>query len=164
VIPGLPVGVHEGTLNLPPGLKVKGYGGGMRIGELTERSGVPPTALRYYEQTGLLPAPSRTASGYRVYDADVVPRLKFIRAAQAVGLSLADIREILHIRDNGSAPCRHVLSLLERRRAEVTARIRELKQLERDLTQLSTLGKDLDPAECDPSGVCGVISRDAYPA
>ena len=63
----------------------------MRIGELTERSGVPSTALRYYEQVGLLPAPSRTSSGYRSYDADVLPRLKFIRAAQAVGLSLTDI-------------------------------------------------------------------------
>ncbi|HKX15020.1 MAG TPA: MerR family DNA-binding transcriptional regulator [Propionibacteriaceae bacterium] len=40
----------------------------MRIGELTERSGVPSTALRYYEQTGLLPAPRRTSAGYRVYD------------------------------------------------------------------------------------------------
>ena len=67
----------------------------MRIGELTERSGVPSTALRYYEQTGLLPAPSRTSAGYRVYDTEVLPRLRFIRSAQAVGLSLADIREIL---------------------------------------------------------------------
>jgi DNA-binding transcriptional MerR regulator len=139
-------------------LKVKGYAGGMRIGELTERSGVPSTALRYYEQAGLLPPPSRTSSGYRVYDADVLPRLRFIRAAQAVGLSLADIREILRIRDSGSAPCRHVVSLLEQRRAEVAARIRELRQLERDLAQLGMAGRDVDPAQCDPSGICGVIS------
>jgi|SRR5215204_5439260 len=130
----------------------------MRIGELTERSGVPSTALRYYEQTGLLPAPSRTSSGYRIYEADALPRLKFIRAAQAVGLSLADIREILRIRDSGSAPCGHVVALLEKRRAEVAARIRELRQLELDLAQLGTAGKDLDPAQCDPSGICGVIS------
>jgi DNA-binding transcriptional MerR regulator len=144
-------------------LKVKSYLGGMHIGELTERSGVPSTALRYYEQTGLLPAPSRTSAGYRVYDAEVLPRLKFIRSAQAVGLSLADIREILQIRDSGNAPCRHVLSLLDRRQAEVAALIGELKQLERDLTQLGTLGKDLDPAECDPSGICGVISLEDHP-
>ena len=136
----------------------------MRIGELTERSGVPSTALRYYEQTGLLPAPRRTSAGYRIYDAQALPRLKFIRSAQAVGLSLADIREILQIRDSGSAPCRHVLSLLERRRAEIAARIDELKQLEHDLTQLGRLGKDLDPAKCDPSGICGVISLEDHPA
>lgn len=130
----------------------------MRIGELTERSGVPPTALRYYEQAGLLHPPRRTSAGYRVYDPDVLPRLKFIRAAQAVGLSLGDIRQILGIRDSGTAPCRHVLSLVEQRRAEVAARIRELKQLERDLVQLATVGKAVDPAGCDPSGICGVIS------
>jgi DNA-binding transcriptional MerR regulator len=72
-------------------------------------------------QVGLLPAPSRTSSGYRSYDPDVLPRLKFIRAAQAVGLPMTDIREILRIRDSGSAPCRHVVSLLEQRRAEVAA-------------------------------------------
>jgi DNA-binding transcriptional MerR regulator len=155
---------HHSTVDLPPGLKVKDYLGGMRIGELTERSGVPSTALRYYEQTGLLAAPRRTSAGYRVYDAEVLPRLQFIRSAQAVGLSLADIREILQIRESGSAPCRHVLSLLERRRAEVAARIRELKQLEHDLTQLGTQGKDLDPAKCDPSGICGVISLEDRPA
>jgi MerR family copper efflux transcriptional regulator len=136
----------------------------MRIGELSERSGVPSTALRYYEQAGLLPAPSRTSSGYRVYDADVLPRLKFIRAAQAVGLSLADIREILRIRDSGSPPCRHVVSLLDQRRAEVAARIRELRQLERDLAQLGVAGRDLDPARCDPFGICGVISLEGMPA
>jgi DNA-binding transcriptional MerR regulator len=134
----------------------------MRIGELTERSGVPSTALRYYEQAGLLPEPSRTASGYRIYDTDVLPRLKFIKAAQAVGLSLADIREILQIRDSGRAPCRHVVSLLEQRRAEIAARIRELSQLEHDLAELGTAGKDLDPAQCDPSGICGVISLEHY--
>ena len=134
----------------------------MRIGELTERSGVPSTALRYYEQSGLLPAPSRTSAGYRIYDIDVLPRLKFIKAAQAVGLSLADIREILQIRDSGRAPCHHVVSLLEQRRAEVAARIRELSQLERDLALLGTAGKGLDPAQCDPSGICGVISLERH--
>ena len=155
---------HDSTVNLLPGLKVKSYPWDMRIGELTERSGVPSTALRYYEQTRLLPAPRRTSAGSRIYDAEVLPRLKFIRSAQAVGLSLADIREILQIRDSGSAPCRHVLSLLAQRRAEVAARIRELKQLERDLAELGALGKDLDPAECDPSGICGVISLEDHPA
>jgi MerR family mercuric resistance operon transcriptional regulator len=86
-------------------------------------------------------APSRTSSGYRSYDADVLPRLKFIRATQAVGLSLTDIHEILRIRDSGSAPCRHVVSLLEQRRAEVAARVREPRQLERDLAELGTAGK-----------------------
>src|SRR2546430_2291446 len=101
-------------------------GGDMRIGDLAEQSGLAPTALRYYERSGLLPAPHRTASGYRVYDVGVLPRLAFIRAAQAVGLSLAEIREVLAIRDGG-ALCEHVVELIERHRAEVVARIRELE-------------------------------------
>jgi MerR family copper efflux transcriptional regulator len=130
---------------------------GMRIGELSRTSGVPRSALRYYEQAGLLRPPQRTASGYRGYDEGAVGRLAFIRAAQGVGLSLAEIREILTIRDGGRAPCRHVIELVARRQAEVRSRIRELRALDRDLTVLAEAGSRLDPAQCDPSGVCAII-------
>jgi DNA-binding transcriptional MerR regulator len=131
----------------------------MRIGELARRSGLAATTLRYYEKAGLLPRSRRTASGYRTYDADALPRLVFIRAAQAVGLTIAEIREVVGIRDAGRAPCAHVLALLDRHRAEVQARIRELQQLERDLTCLAEAGAGLDPAECDPTGICEIIPR-----
>ena len=88
----------------------------MKISELSRRAGLAATALRYYEKAGLLPPPVRTASGYRTYAPDVVPRLAFIRAAQAVGLTIGEIREIIGIRDLGTAPCGHVLELIERRR------------------------------------------------
>ena len=130
---------------------------GMRIGELARRSGLASTALRYYEKAGLLPPPQRTPAGYRAYDASVLQRLVFIRAAQAVGLSLPEIREVIAIRDGGTAPCSHVVGLLERRRAAVRARIRELQRLEQELTQLAERGARLDPAECDPAGICRVI-------
>ena len=74
----------------------------MRIGELANRSGLATTALRYYEKAGLLPESARTVSGYRDYDGDTVPRLAFIRAAQAIGLSVAEIREVIGIRDGGT--------------------------------------------------------------
>jgi DNA-binding transcriptional MerR regulator len=129
----------------------------MRIGELARRSGIASTALRYYEQAGLLPPPQRTPAGYRAYDPSALPRLAFIRAAQAVGLSLPEIREVIAIRDGGTAPCSHVVGLIERRRAEVRARIRELQRLDRELSQLAERGARLDPAECDPAGICRVI-------
>ena len=129
----------------------------MRIGELARHSGIASTALRYYEKAGLLPQPQRTLSGYRAYGADALQRLAFIRAAQAVGLSLPEIREVIAIRDGGTAPCSHVVGLIERRRAEVRARIRELRRLEQELTQLAERGARLDPAECDPAGICQVI-------
>src|SRR5229473_2287248 len=135
-------------------------GAEMNIGELARRSGVASTALRYYEKAGLLPESRRSSSGYRTYQPEAVPRLAFIRAAQAVGLSLAEIREVIGIRDAGAAPCAHVLQLVEKHRAEVRARIRELQRLERDLDQLASYGARVDPSECDPAGVCKVIPSD----
>src|SRR5438034_5325261 len=83
------------------------------------------------------------------------------RAAQAVGLTIAEIREVVAIRDVGTAPCTHVLELIERRRAEVHSRITELQQLERDLMQLAEQGAGLDPAECDPAGICKIMPSEA---
>lgn len=132
----------------------------LRIGQLAKRSGLAATALRYYEKAGLLPEPHRTPAGYRAYDIDTLPRLAFIRAAQTVGLTLAEIREVIGIRDRGTAPCSHVVALLERHRAEIRARIHELQRLEKDLTQLAERGSRINPAECDPSGICKVIPID----
>jgi len=129
----------------------------MRIGELARRSGFAPTALRYYEKAGLLPQLARTLSGYRDFDGDTLPRLAFIRAAQAIGLSVAEIREVIGIRDRGTPPCAHVLDLIERHRAEVRSRIRQLQQLELDLALLAEQGAGVDPLECDPAGICKVI-------
>ena len=129
----------------------------MRIGELARHSGVPATTLRYYEQVGLVPQPRRTESGYRAYDQETLTRLAFIRAAQAVGLTLAQIRDVIAIRDGGRAPCQHVRELVDQRRADVRVKIRELQQLEADLDRVSAMAARLDPAECDPSGICSAI-------
>ena len=138
-----------------------GGGADMKIGELARRSGVASTALRYYEKAGLLPEARRSSSGYRTYQPDTVPRLAFIRAAQVVGLSLAEIRDVIGIRDAGAAPCTHVLQLIEKHRAEVRSRIRELQRLARDLDHLASQGAGVDPSQCDPAGVCKVIPSDA---
>src|SRR5438105_7716654 len=98
--------------------------------------------------------------GDRTYNPDAVPRLAFIRAAQAVGLTLAEIREVMGIRDAGAAPCAHVLQLIEKHRAEVRSRIRELQRLETDLDNLASQGAGVDPSQCDPAGVCKVIPSD----
>src|ERR671915_1678964 len=110
-----------------------GYHDDMRIGELARQSGVPATALRYYEKLGLMPEPGRTESGYRMYGEEAVDRLAFIRAAQDVGLTLAEVRQVLGVRDAGEAPCRVVTELIDRRHTEVSARISELRALEREL-------------------------------
>src|ERR687892_1604301 len=101
----------------------------MRIGELAEQAGVSTKAIRYYEQIGILTPPARTASGYRSYDETTLGRLGFVRAAQAVGLTLGEIRRVIAFRDDGQAPCAHVTDLLRHHAAELEVRIRELQQL-----------------------------------
>lgn len=131
----------------------------MRIGELARRSGIAPSAVRYYEKLGLLPPPRRSESGYRSYAGGAVDRLAFIRSAQAVGLTLAEVRQVLGVRDAGEAPCRVVTELIDRRQTEVRARIAELRALERELTQLRERAAHLEPRDCDPSGICHVIPK-----
>jgi MerR family copper efflux transcriptional regulator len=133
----------------------------MRIGEFAERAGVTAKTLRYYERIGLLPEPSRSASGYRDYESAVLDRLGFIRAAAAVGLSLGEIRQVVALRDRGQAPCSHVYELLRRRAAEVDGRIAELQRLSRDLKALTKRARRLNPADCEPRSVCHLISPSA---
>jgi len=130
----------------------------MRIGELAEQAGISTKAIRYYEQIGILTPPARTPSGYRSYDPSALGRLGFVRAAQAVGLTLGEIRQIIAFRDNGQAPCAHVTDLLQRRTAGLDARIAELQQLRGELRQLAQRAATLDPEQCPPERVCHIIT------
>jgi DNA-binding transcriptional MerR regulator len=133
----------------------------MRIGQLAQRCNIAPATLRFYEQVGLLPEPERTASGYRVYADAAAERVAFIRSAQSVGLTLTEVREVIAVRDAGEAPCQVVTALVDRRYAEVRARITELRQLERELARLRDRAGRLEPRDCDPEGVCHVIPKTA---
>mgnify|MGYP001081804194 CR=1 FL=1 len=73
----------------------------MKIGELAAQTGVTAKTVRYYESIGVLPEPLRGTSGYRDYDAEAVERLRFVRDAQATGLSLAEISSVLELKDAG---------------------------------------------------------------
>lgn len=129
----------------------------MRIGEIARQVGVNPSTIRFYEEAGLLPEPERTPSGYRDYDSSVVDRLGFIRAGQAVGLTLGELRDVLSIRDRGEAPCRHVTELIGRRIAEIDDRMRDLRRLRRALATLVDQAATVDPEECPPESLCQII-------
>jgi DNA-binding transcriptional MerR regulator len=129
----------------------------MRIGELAQRSGVPARTLRYYEAVGLVDPPARTASTYRDYSEAVIDRLVFIRSAQALGLTLGEIRGIMALRDNGEVPCAHVLELLTERTAQIDRTIRQLKRLRSELRQLVARSRELNPDDCDPARICHLI-------
>lgn len=92
----------------------------MRIGEVAARAGVRTSLIRYYEAIGLLPAPER-ASGQRRYGDTVLRRLAVIDVAQRAGLSLDEIRELLH---HGNEPMSARLTeIAERRLPEIDALI-----------------------------------------
>lgn len=116
------------------------------------------SAIRFYEESGLIPEPERTASGYRDYAADIVDRLTFIKAGSAVGLTLAELRDVLAIRDGGQAPCRHVSDLIEARLGDVDDRIQDLLRVRQDLVELAEAATTLDPASCLPESVCQILT------
>lgn len=69
------------------------------IGETAQRSGFSASALRYYEGIGLVPPPTRTGAGYRLYDDDTLARLSFIARAKHLGCSLEEITDLVGIWD-----------------------------------------------------------------
>jgi MerR family transcriptional regulator, copper efflux regulator len=150
-------GVVCGTVDLPGHWKVKREVR-MRIGELAEQAEISTKAIRYYEQLGILAPPARTPSGYRSYDRSALGRLRFVRAAQAVGLTLGEIRQVIAFRDHGQAPCAHVSDLLQRHAADLDRRIRELQQLRGELRHLAQRAATLDPEHCPPERVCHLIT------
>jgi len=109
-------------------------GNELRIGELATRGGLTADALRYYERLGLLPRARRTAGGFRIYPPAVLDRIRFIKQAQAHGLSLSEIRELLGFRDRGGrARCRQVRHLLTLKIADLDAKLGQLQEFRRTL-------------------------------
>lgn len=107
-----------------------------RIGELAQLTGVTVEALRYYERRGLLNAPPRTDGGLRRYGREAVGQVGFIRQAQALGLTLDDIHQLIAgARHRKGANCRRVRDLLAHRISEVDERLSQLKQLRRTLSE-----------------------------
>ncbi|MEV3989873.1 heavy metal-responsive transcriptional regulator [Streptomyces sp. NPDC049837] len=129
----------------------------MRIGALATTAGISTKAVRFYEQAGLLPEPPRTPSGYRDYPPRAADRLAFIRNAQAAGLTLAEIREVLAIRDSGEAPCGHVGVLVARHLRQVEERIAELTRARTALLDLKEKAAATDPATCPEGPVCRIL-------
>jgi len=131
----------------------------MRIGDLAAATGVSTQTIRFYEREGLLPVPSRGSNGYRVYTDEVTTRVGFIRAAQAAGLTLSDIAGVLALRQEGQAPCSHVLSLLTSKLGAVRARQQELARIETELVAMITTSSTLDPTTCTERSVCDIIPQ-----
>jgi DNA-binding transcriptional MerR regulator len=108
------------------------------IGQLAKAAGAAAKTIRYYEEVGVLPAPSRMASGYRQYDASSVQRVRFIRRARALGLPLRDLKTLMATLNGGSRPALRprLLALVREQLSAVKHRIAELQLLQRELEQV----------------------------
>ncbi|NNL87411.1 MAG: MerR family transcriptional regulator [Myxococcales bacterium] len=101
----------------------------LTIGELAKAAGVPVSTIRYYERAKLLTTSRRSSSNYRLYNDADVARLRFIKAAQATGFTLEDVKQLLR-----PAPCEKVQDLIAERLRQVAERMRELRHVQKVLT------------------------------
>ncbi len=101
----------------------------MRVGQLAKRADVSPDTIRYYEKIGLLSPPARTKSHYRNYGPEALDNLLFIKKAQASGLKLKDVRDVVQIASRGLPPCDHVRERVTTRLPEVANQLKELRAL-----------------------------------
>lgn len=108
-------------------------GSHLTISQLAEKAGIPTTTVRYYERIGLVEPEDRSAGNYRLYGRASVEKLKFVRAAQAIGFTLEDTRALL-ADESGSPPkCGAVQGLIEDRLSDVEQRLKDLRHVRKVL-------------------------------
>jgi len=125
---------------------------GLKIGDVAERCGVNLQTIRYYEREGLLPAPPRLTSGYRIFPESAVRRVSFIKRTQELGFSLAEIRELLSLRENPDADARNVRERAKAKVADIEEKIRALRGM---IEALNTLAERCPG--CGPLSECPIL-------
>lgn len=126
----------------------------LKIGQLSEATGVDVETIRYYEKSGLLPAPARQANGYRAYGQAHLERLAFVRHCRALDIPLADIKRLLTFVGEPSEDCGDIDELIGNQLVRVRARLKSLRALERQLVALR--------AQCDTDHghhPCGILQE-----
>lgn len=122
----------------------------MTIGKVAERAGVKIDTLRYYERQGVIAPPERTGSNYRVYEEDTVLRVRFVKRAQELGFTLAEIKELLELCVSEGASCADVRDQALVKVADLEAKIRSLQAMRRVLSKLADecSGQDVPLSAC----------------
>lgn len=123
----------------------------LTIGAVAERTGLQPSALRYYESIGLLPA-ARRENGRRRYDAGVFQRLAVIRLSQQAGFTLAEIATLFEGFEDESTPAQRWRALAERKLPEVDTQIARAQAMKRLLTESLRCG-------CLSLEECAIVER-----
>lgn len=123
----------------------------MQIGEAARRTGLDPTVIRFYEDSGVLPRARRTESGYRDYGMEDLELLRFVKRLRSLELPLEDVQQIVDLWTNGKPPCGVVRSAITREAAAIEQRIRELQRLQVELADLERAAESIEdewPGPC----------------
>ncbi len=110
---------------------------GLKTAQLASQGGVNVETIRYYERHGLLAKPPRTASGYRLFSAEAVTRLRFIKRSQELGFSLNEIKELLSLRVKPGGSCVDVLRKAESKIIDLDEKISHLQEIRKALVELT---------------------------
>lgn len=132
----------------------------MNIGEVAQRTGLERSAIRFYEQQGVVPEPSRSHSGYRVYEAEDLDLIRFVKRARSLGMTLDDIRSIVDLKNNDVAPCAVVREIVSANARSVEQRIVELQELHRELLRLDAIAAQTSDDWPDGSCVCHIVETE----
>ena len=124
----------------------------MRISEVARVVEVSPSSIRHYEGNGLLPPACRDALGYRTYSQADLERIKLVTGARQLGISFADIKEILAIRDEHQSPSARILDLLREKASEVEQRNLLLASVRLELCRLRGAALERSPLDSARSG------------
>ncbi len=121
----------------------------LTIGRLAKQAGVNVETVRFYERRGLLPRPPRSASGYRLFPAEAERRLKFIRRAQELGFSLAEVAELLSLRVSRRTTSAEIRARAEAKIADIEAKMKSLESIKETLRKLTKVCDGCGPvAQC----------------
>jgi Hg(II)-responsive transcriptional regulator len=121
----------------------------LRTGEVAAQAGVNVQTLRYYERRGLLKEPERRASGYREYPPDSVQLIRFIKRAQELGFTLAEIEDLLRLRSDKDSACSEVRAAAEAKIEDIEQKVRHLRAMKRALgTLVASCVREGSPRHC----------------
>jgi DNA-binding transcriptional MerR regulator len=132
----------------------------LRVGSAAKAVGVGVQTLHYYERLGLLPKPQRSAANYRIYVPEMLRRVRFIKKAQALGLTLNEITQILDLKQHGRSPCHKVAELGEKHLREIDARLAQLRAFRNVLAKSVDEWRKADrPGRACAGEFCDLIER-----
>jgi DNA-binding transcriptional MerR regulator len=132
----------------------------IQIGEAAHRAKLSIDTIRFYERKALVPRAPRTMGQFRLYTADDIVRLTFIKQMQGLGFSLQEIKQLLDLRDRGGHACGQVKNLLSSKLDEIRSKIHDLQNLERELVlDLRKCDRELRKGQGHGSQHCPILSN-----